>query len=210
MNIIIIGPQGSGKGTQARLLSENFRIPHISTGDMLRELASQPTEQGAYIDLLINRKGVLVPDNIVTETLSERFAKDDCSKGFILDGYPRNLSQARMLEEITKIDAVIYLSLSDTKSVQRLVSRLVCQKCGEIYGVLKKPAEEGKCGICGGDLYQRADESEWAIRRRLEIFHRDTMPLIEYYSHKRILHEVNADQSIEQVSSDISLVLENL
>ncbi|MBI2233061.1 MAG: nucleoside monophosphate kinase [Candidatus Aenigmarchaeota archaeon] len=209
MNIIIIGPQGSGKGTQARMIAERFGISHVSTGDMLREIARQNTDTGAHIDLLI-RKGSLIPDDIVTDLLSRRLSEDDCKKGFVLDGYPRNANQAKLLEVIAKIEAVIYLKLSDEEAVKRLATRFVCNKCGEIYGIVKQPAEEGKCDACGGDLYQRNDESEFAVRRRLEIFHKDTKPLIDHYRYKRLLHEINANQSIEQVFSDISLIVENL
>ncbi len=209
MNIIIIGSQGSGKGTQARLIAERFSIAHISTGDMLRDLAKQSTDQGSYIDLLI-RQGKLIPDAIVTDLLRQRLSNDDCKKGFVLDGYPRNINQAKLLEDIAKIGAVIYLKLSDEEAVKRLATRLVCQKCGEIYGTVKQPAEEGRCDLCGGDLYQRNDESEFAVRRRLEIFHKDTKPLIDHYRYKRLLHEINANQNIEQVFSDISLIIENL
>lgn len=209
MNIIIIGPQGSGKGTQARLVSQRYGIPHISTGDMLREIAAQQSGLGAQVDMIIKR-GALVPNNIVTEILQQRLAKDDCKKGFVVDGYPRNMRQAKMLEGIATIEAVIYLNLSDDVAVKRLSGRLVCNRCNEIYGRDKMPADEGKCDLCGGDLYQRSDESEFAVRRRLEIFHRDTKPLADYYRHRRLLHEINADQSIEQVFEDISIILENM
>lgn len=209
MKIVIIGPQGSGKGTQARLIEERFGIAHISTGDMLRELAKQSTDEGSYIDLLL-RQGKLIPDDIVTDILKQRLSKDDCKKGFVLDGYPRNTNQAKLLEATEKIETVIYFKLSDEEAVKRLVTRFVCQNCGEIYGTVKQPAEEGKCDLCGGDLYQRNDESEFAVRRRLEIFHKDTKPLIDHYRYKRLLHEINANQSIEQVFSDISLIIENL
>lgn len=209
MNIIILGPQGSGKGTQAKLLAARFGIAHVSTGDMLREIAKQNTDMGGYVDLLL-RKGSLVDDKTITELLKQRLSEDDCKNGFVLDGYPRNLNQAGLLEETTKVNAVIYLNLSDEVAAKRLAARLVCRKCGEIYGAEKTPVEEGRCDLCNGELSQRSDESEFAVRRRLEIFHRDTEPLRSYYRNKRLLHEVNANQGVEQVFSDIALVLENL
>lgn len=209
MNIVLIGPQGSGKGTQARMIAERFGISHVSTGDMLREMAKQNTDSGAHIDLLL-RRGSLVPDDIVTDMLKQRLSADDCRKGFVLDGYPRSFSQAKLLEGMTKIDAVLYLNLPDDVAVRRLASRLVCQRCQKIYGAAKPPLEEGRCDSCGGDLYQRPDESEFAIRRRLEIFHKETKPLLDYYKNRRLLHVVSADQHAEQVFGDISLVLENL
>lgn len=209
MNVIIIGPQGSGKGTQAKMAAEALGVAHISTGDMLRDIARQDTGLGAQIDMLL-RSGSLVSDDTVTEILKERISKGDCKKGFILDGYPRNMQQAMLLESIARIDAVIFLDIPTEESVKRLAARLVCRRCGEIYGAAKQPFEEGKCDKCGGDIYQRSDESEFAVRRRLEIFHKETKPLVDYYRNKRLLHAVNGSQDMRQVFADIILVLENL
>ena len=197
MKLIFVGPQGSGKGTQAKLLAEKLRLVHISAGDLLRGATGELKEE---IEALIN-KGKMVSNELMIKILKEKLEGVD---GFILDGFPRNLAQAEELERITPIDKVIEISISDEESVRRLGGRLNCRKCGAIFNsVTDKPKEEGKCDKCGGELYQRNDDKEEAIRERLKIYHTETEPILEKYDSVKI----DGEQSIEKVKEDILRVL---
>ena len=190
VKIVMLGPPGAGKGTYASRLTVKLGIPHISTGDMVREEIKRQTDLGKKIKEYSD-KGALVPDEIIIKILAERLGKPDCAKGFILDGFPRTLRQAEALEEISKIDLVINLNVPDEIIVQRLSNRLVCKRCGAIYNRLTlKPKVNGVCDVCGGELYQREDDKPEVIRERLKVYRRNTAPLIEYYRKKGLLRDV--------------------
>lgn len=193
MRIVILGPPGSGKGTYASRLTSLLRIPHISTGDMVREEIRAQTEIGKIIKDYSD-KGKLVPDEIIVNLLIRRLNETDAKRGFILDGFPRTMSQAESLEEISGVDLVINLNVPDDVIIQRLSNRLVCKRCGAIYNRLTlKPKIDGICDICGGELYQREDDKPEVIQNRLNVYRRTTEPLIEYYRKKGLLRDVSCN-----------------
>lgn len=204
MNIILLGPPGAGKGTQAKKLSQKIDVVHISTGDILRQNVSLGTELGkeakSYMD-----KGALVPDELVTQMLTKRIGESDIKKGFILDGYPRNINQAKILDSILKqksitIDIVMYLDSSETVIIQRLTGRLVCRKCGVNFHIKNMPPKIAMiCDNCGGNLYQRTDDNEETVRKRLEVYEKETASLIEYYESSGKLRRILADEEADIV-----------
>ncbi|MCM8780274.1 MAG: adenylate kinase [Candidatus Omnitrophica bacterium] len=208
MRIILLGPPGAGKGTQAKTLSKELALPHISTGDILRQEVKNNTPLGlearAYMD-----KGALVPDSLVISMLKARIAAADAKEGFILDGFPRNLSQAKALDEMLAkenmaIDRVFYLDASEAVIIQRLSGRRICAKCGAIFHIQNMPPKiAGICDKCKGELYQRSDDREETIRHRLEVYLQETASLIDYYKKQKRLSSVNADRQAEDVISDI-------
>ncbi len=208
MNIILMGPPGAGKGTQAEKLVENFGVTQISTGDMFREAMKNNTEAGkkakSYID-----QGLLVPDEVTNEIVRERLQYGNFSNGFILDGYPRNISQAEALKKIAselkiKIDAVINIDVDFNQLIERLSARRICHECGATYNLKFKPTKvAGVCDKCNGELYQRSDENEETVKTRLETYIAQTKPLIEYYEKEGILISINGDQSMDLVYNDI-------
>lgn len=212
VNIIMLGPPGAGKGTQAKMLVERLGIPQISTGDMLRAAVKEGTELGKkakeYMDA-----GKLVPDEVVIGIVKERLAQPDCEKGFILDGFPRTIPQAealdRVLEELGKgIDYVINIAVPNEELITRLTGRRTCRQCGAMYHVVFNPPKvEGKCDKCGGELYQRDDDKEETIRQRLEVYQAQTAPLIEYYEKKGVLYNIDGTGSIEEIFQSILKVL---
>jgi len=190
MRIVLLGPPGAGKGTYASRLTVKLGVPHISTGDIVREEIRKETDLGKEIKDYSDR-GVLVPDEIIIKLLAERLKKPDCNEGFILDGFPRTISQAEALEEIAKIDLVINLVVPDEIIITRLSNRLICSKCGAIYNLLTlKPKRDMICDRCGGNLYRREDDKPEVIKKRLNVYRRRTEPLIEYYSKKGLLRNV--------------------
>ncbi|MBU0466781.1 MAG: nucleoside monophosphate kinase [Nanoarchaeota archaeon] len=196
MKLLLIGPQASGKGTQAKLLAEKLGVPHISTGDLLR---AQTGEIRKEIDSYIV-SGNLYPNEKMLKILKERFEREDCNEGYILDGFPRNLKQAEMLDEITKIDKVIEIDISDEEAVRRLGGRVSCENCDEGYNLVTIPPKDpDKCDKCGGGLVIRDDDKEDAIRKRLGIYHGDTEPILARYG----LVKINGEQSIEKVQEEI-------
>ena len=201
MKLLFMGVQGSGKGTQAKIISVNLGIPHISTGDLLRGASEQLRKE---IDSHIN-VGYLVPDELMLKVLKERLSLEDCKKGFILDGYPRNLVQAKKLDEITSIDEVIEIQISDEEAVIRAIYRVTCGKCGEGYNTKTNPPKRaGVCDKCKSALTKRADDNEQAMLKRIEICHKETEPILKYYDSVRI----NGEQKIEKVTEDILATLE--
>lgn len=204
MNLIIFGPQASGKGTQAVRIAKHFGIQHISTGDIFRENISKGTELGKIAAELIN-KGDFVPDEITNKIVEDRIKKEDCEKGFILDGYPRNKIQAEYLDSLPqKIDVVINLEVSEEEVIRRMSSRRVCVDCKDTYNILfLKPKEEGVCDKCGGKLVMRDDDKPEAIKKRLELYNEKTKPLLKFYEEKGILKIINGAQGIDEVFEDV-------
>ncbi len=215
MNIILLGPPGAGKGTQAKMISEKYGIPQIATGDILREAVAKGTELGKKAKEYMDR-GELVPDEIVIGIVKERLKQPDCEKGFILDGFPRTLAQAealdKMLEELgKKLDAVINIDVPEEEIVKRIVNRRTCKNCGAVYHLIFNPPKvEGKCDKCGGELYQRDDDKEETVRERLRVYRERTEPLIEYYKNKGLLYNVDGTKDIEGVFKQIDEILSKI
>src|SRR3989338_10539019 len=203
MNIIILGPQGSGKGTHAKLLSKKLSISSISAGDLLRAEREKKTPQGRKIKSIID-SGRLAPDNITLSLILKRIRKRDCRSGFILDGYPRNRQQLEDLKKNIEIDVALRINISDKEAVKRLSSRRQCKKCGAIYNIITiKPKKAGKCDRCGSALVQRADDKPAAIKKMLRIYHKETNPLYDFFIKAGKLVDINGEQSVEEVFSDI-------
>jgi adenylate kinase len=208
MRLVLLGPPGAGKGTQAVVLAEEWEIPHISTGDMFRQAVKDETTMGKkakeYMD-----KGLLVPDEVVVGLVEERLGRSDAAEGFILDGFPRTIAQADALAGIIHsmgyiLDAVINIVVPEDLLVKRLAGRRVCRNCGATYHVeFNPPKEEGKCDKCGGELYQRDDDQEETVRKRLKEYDEKTSPLIAYYAGKGILRNIDGSESADIVLNSI-------
>lgn len=213
MHLIIMGAPGSGKGTCAVGIKEHYGIPHISTGDIFRKAISEQTPVGViakgYID-----KGQLVPDSVTNRIVKERLSEKDCQNGFLLDGYPRNLDQAKALSHILEelnitLDAAINLEIKDEVVVERIVNRRICANCGKGYNIVTlQPKIAGICDDCGGTLYQRKDDTVETIEERLTVYNMQTKPIIAYYKNLGLLVNVNSNQSIEKVDAEIIEKLE--
>jgi len=210
--IILIGPQGSGKGTQARLISEAYGIPHVSTGDVFRTLMAEKTELGKELSSYIN-KGELVPDALTLDILQQRLMQDDCKNGFLLDGYPRNLAQAVDLDALfaelsIQLTNVISLNIPREVVFERLEGRRTCPICQRVYHVkYNPPLIDGICDDDGGKLYQRDDDTEAAINQRLNVYYSATEPVIEYYQKQNIVADIDATLDISEVFAAIQEVL---
>ncbi|WP_274653976.1 adenylate kinase [Paenibacillus humicola] len=208
MNILFMGPPGAGKGTQAERIVDAFGIPHISTGDAFRLAMKQGTPLGQkakeYVD-----QGLLVPDEITNGIVRERLQQDDCMKGFLLDGFPRTLQQAEALDDMLAemgrtIDHVVNLKVDRGLLLARLTGRRICKSCGATYHVMfNPPKQEGVCDKCGGELYQRSDDTEAKVGTRLDEYISKTAPLLDYYSAKGVLREVDGEKEIDEVTADI-------
>jgi adenylate kinase len=204
--LILLGPPGSGKGTQAAMLHDKLHLPHISTGDLLREHIRKNTELGKQAQTFMD-KGQLVPDALILDILFERVAQKDCKNGYILDGFPRTISQAETLQ--TRLQGkpapvVINMDLSDSKIIERLTKRVSCEKCGTPYHLVNSPPKkQGQCDKCGGKLIQRSDDTEAVIAKRLKVYHEQTAPLIAYYQKQKLLHTVNCDAKKEIIFSQV-------
>ncbi|HOC77769.1 MAG TPA: adenylate kinase [Methanofastidiosum sp.] len=210
MRIILLGPPGCGKGTQAEIICKNFEIPHISTGDILRDNVKRGTEIGSRAKSFMD-SGSLVPDEIIIGMIKDRFSEDDCKKGFLLDGFPRTIAQAEALDKLLKkmkihLDYIINIDVPDENIINRISKRLSCSNCGDVYNLMfKKPKKEMVCDSCGFKLHQRDDDKEEVIRNRLEVYRKQTAPLIQYYN-KKIMN-VDGQQSINEVTKDILKIL---
>jgi len=210
MRVILLGPPGCGKGTQAEIICKNFEIPHISTGDILRDNVKRGTEIGSRAKSFMD-SGSLVPDEIIIGTIKDRFSEDDCKNGFLLDGFPRTIAQAEALDKLLKkmkihLDYIINIDVPDENIINRISKRLSCSNCGDVYNLMfKKPKKEMVCDSCGFMLHQRDDDKEEVIRNRLEVYRKQTAPLIQYYN-KKIMN-VDGEQSINEVTKDILKIL---
>ena len=205
--IIMLGPPGAGKGTQARLISESLKFPHISTGDMLREALKNETELGKKAKEYME-SGALVPDELVDAIVAERLKREDCRVGLILDGYPRTISQAEALQSIFLQDGsavqTIGVEVGDSILIDRLSSRWTCPKCGKMFNAKLDPSKVGgTCDACGADLVQRKDDTREVIAERLQVYHKATRPLIQYYQEKNLYFGVDGDQPIETIREAI-------
>jgi adenylate kinase len=204
---MLLGAPGAGKGTQAKVLVGTLSVPQISTGDMLRAAVSRETELGLRAKACMDA-GQLVPDALVIDIVRERLAETDCKSGFILDGFPRTVSQAEALEEFASLDRVISIRVDEELLVARLCGRRTCKACGAIYHVVHSPpAAEGVCDACGSELFQRSDDQESSIRERLKEYEAKTSPLSQWYRDRDLLAEVNGNASPQEVQQHISTAL---
>jgi len=204
MQIVLLGPPGAGKGTQAEALVKKLLIPHISTGEMFRAAITNNTELGREAKDYLDR-GQLVPDEVTIGIIKDRIAQPDCREGFLLDGFPRTITQAEALEELLAarggLTAALNISVDVEKLVTRISGRRMCSRCGMIYHLLyNAPEKENACDACGGPLYQRDDDKEETVKNRLRVYEAQTAPLIEYYKKKGLLHTVDGDQPINAVT----------
>lgn len=206
MRFVFLGPPGVGKGTQAEAVTEQFGIPHISTGDMFRAAMSDGSELGEKVKSYVEN-GELVPDEVTAELVARRLKEDDCAGGFLLDGFPRTVPQAEALEQILgelgqTLDAVVYLTAPEASIVRRLSGRRMCsnKECGANFHLeFKPPRSDMQCDLCGSKLYQRPDDSEETVRERLKVYREQTEPLVEWYREKGLLREVDASGEIDDV-----------
>lgn len=203
MNLILLGAPGAGKGSQAKIISEEYGIAHISTGDALRANIANNTQLGkdakAYIE-----KGLLVPDEVVVNIVADRIKKDDCKNGFLLDGFPRTIKQAEELDKLTTIDKVINIEVDFGKVLARITGRRMC-KCGATYHI--SFYDKDVCEKCGGKLYQRTDDNEETVKNRLDVYQKQSEPIIEFYKSKGILYNVDGNRTIEATYKDVKELL---
>ena len=208
MYIVLLGAPGAGKGTQAGALTQELKLAHIASGDLFRQALGKGTELGLQAKAYME-KGQLVPNEITIKMVLERITSPDCAGGIILDGFPRNVEQAKALDEALKlqkkgIDYAVYIKVSEGELLKRLTGRWICRKCqAPFHEVSSPPKTKGKCDKCGGELYQRADDNTETIKKRLEVFFAETAPLIEYYSRTNKLMEVQGEGSMEDISARI-------
>jgi len=204
MNLILLGPPGCGKGTQAKILIDTYHIPQISTGDFLREAIKKESPLGIEAKTHMDQ-GSLVPDHLVIKIIEERLKQTDCNRGFILDGFPRTVAQAEALDTTlsemgSKLEYVFSIEVDDEELIRRLTGRRVCRKCGESYHIeFNPPRQDGLCDSCQGELYQRDDDKEETIRNRLKVYQDQTSPLISFYQRKDVLHSIDGIGSIEEI-----------
>jgi adenylate kinase len=213
MRLVFLGPPGAGKGTQARDLASEWSVPQVATGDMLRVAMAAATPTGREAKQYYDR-GELVPDDVILRMIGERLSEPDASTGFILDGFPRNLAQAEALGRLLKdlgqsLDAVVYFDVSEGELLRRLTGRRVCRQCGATYHLVSAPpARPGVCDRCGGELYQRDDDQEQTVKRRLDVYARQTAPLLDHYRGQGLLTTVDGQDAIDVVRQTIRRVVE--
>lgn len=209
--LLLLGPPGSGKGTQAGRLSKELGIPHISTGDLFRDHIQRGTALGVEAKKYID-KGRLGPDELVFDMLFDRIARSDCQKGYLLDGFPRTIPQAEVLEEYLKDKAhlkVVALAVPDEALIKRISGRLSCKNCHQLYHTeFAPPQSKGVCDKCGGDLYQRTDDKEDVVRERLRVYHQQTEPVLHFYKAKGFIDEVNGMQTSDQVFAQLKQIIQ--
>jgi adenylate kinase len=212
VRVAFLGPPGAGKGTQARDLAQEWRVLHLATGDMLREAVAAGSPLGreakGYMD-----QGALVPDDVIIRMMGERLGKADAARGFILDGFPRTIAQADALAKLLKdlgqsLDTVVYFDVSEPELLRRLTGRRVCRACGHTYHLVSSPPKRaGVCDACGGELYQRDDDTEATVRKRLEVYQRQTAPLLDYYRQRNLLATVTGEGSLTAIRDAIRSVV---
>jgi adenylate kinase len=212
VRVAFLGPPGAGKGTQARDLAQEWRVLHLATGDMLREAVAAGSPLGreakGYMD-----QGALVPDDVIVRMMGERLGKADAARGFILDGFPRTIAQADALAKLLKdlgqsLDTVVYFDVSEPELLRRLTGRRVCRACGHTYHLVSSPPKRaGVCDACGGELYQRDDDTEATVRKRLEVYQRQTAPLLDYYRQRNLLATVTGEGSLTAIRDAIRAVV---
>jgi adenylate kinase len=214
MDIILLGPPGSGKGTQAKMIADKYKVKHISTGDILRENVRNGTPLGVEAKKFMDA-GKLVPDSLLIDIIKDRLAKPDVKAGWMLDGYPRTTPQAEALDKILpalgqKIDVVLNVDVPDAELIKRVTGRRMC-KCGTTYHVqFNPPKVAGKCDACGADLYQRQDDTEATVKQRLDAYHKQTQPLIDFYTKRGIVANINGTGDIKAIFGNIAKVLDKL
>ena len=212
MKIIMLGAPGAGKGTQAKMIAERYQIPHVSTGDIFRANIKNGTELGKQAKEYMD-KGLLVPDELTVKILLDRVAQPDCKNGYVLDGFPRTIPQAEVLDEaLTKlnesIDYAINVEVPDENIVNRMSGRRACLKCGATYHIAHiPPKKEGICDVCGSELVLRDDDKPETVQNRLKVYHEQTQPLIDFYTGKGVLKTVDGTQPMEKVFEDITSIL---
>lgn len=213
MNLILLGPPGAGKGTQAKILTKKYEIPQISTGDILRAAVKEQTPMGIKAKEFMDR-GALVSDEVVVGIVEERLAKSDCANGFILDGFPRTVKQADALKQMLSvlgktIDHVISMAVNKEALLERVTGRRTCRSCGKGFHVkFDSPKVDGVCDECGGELYQRDDDSEATMRNRLDVYEEQTAPLIAYYANESLLRTVDGLGAIDEIQRKLLCILE--
>ena len=214
MNLILLGPPGAGKGTQAKMMVEEYKIPQISTGEILRAAVAEGTELGKKAKEYMDAGG-LVPDEVVIGIITDRLKEPDCAAGYILDGFPRTLPQAEALDKVlaamdSKIDEVISIEVADEELIERLSGRRTCKKCGAGYNlVFDPPTSEGVCDKCGGELYQRDDDNEATVKNRLKVYQDQTQPLIDYYRQQGLLRPIDGAGGIKEIFGRIGAILKD-
>lgn len=212
MRLILLGPPGAGKGTQAVAIAKEFNIPHISTGDIFRYNIKEGTDLGKKAKSFMDQ-GLLVPDEIVVAIVEDRLRQEDCAAGFLLDGFPRTVAQAEALDKAidvmgTSLDKVLNIQVDKEILIERAVGRRICKACGATYHISFNPSSRGEiCDSCGGSLYQRDDDNEETVTRRIEVYLKETLPLIEYYQKRNKLAVIDGQQHIDKVFTDIVQVL---
>ncbi len=215
MHIVLLGPPGAGKGTQAEMLSEAGDLAHVAVGEILRQAIREKTDLGIEAEMYVEQ-GELVPDEIIAGVIEERLRADDAQKGALLDGFPRNLTQAEFLDQLLKklglsLDAVVYIDVPFAALIRRSTGRRICSGCGRVYHVeFNLPQRDNVCDECGGELIQREDDREETVRNRLEVYLEQTGPLVDYYDERGLLRRVDGDQSIDEVFQVLkTMVLES-
>lgn len=213
VKIILLGPPGAGKGTQAKSISNKYSIPHISTGDIFRKNISENTPLGieakSYMD-----NGQLVPDEVTINMVKDRLQQEDCKQGYLLDGFPRTVSQAEALQDFLdsrneSLDTALLIEVPRDFILERMTGRRVCPSCGASYHIKFNPAVNGKCELCGSDVVQRKDDTEETVKERLDVYEKQTQPLIDFYKDKNLLSTVDGTQAINKVFESICRVLGN-
>jgi len=212
MRLLLIGPPGGGKGTQAKFLIDHFSIPQISTGDMLRENVRSETSLGEEARKFMN-KGKLVPDSVILDMMKKRLAKQDCNNGYILDGFPRTIPQAEGLDLLLtdlnqKLDHVVIMDVPDNLIITRLSNRRSCKECGQVYNLLFEPPKNaGKCNNCNEELYLREDDNPATIQQRLNVYHKQTEPVIKYYSDQGLTNVIDSKGTIDEIRLEILQII---